>query len=77
MKKWFTLIELIVALTILAILSTMSFISLQEYSMEMNGTTKNSHNRDSKQENVEDYLNKCRDLWMKNCWQKVLRKYCG
>ena len=36
MKKAFTLIELIVVITILAILSTIAFISLQGYKKESN-----------------------------------------
>ncbi len=42
LKKWFTLVELIVVITILAILGTIAFISLQGYSADARNTKRSS-----------------------------------
>ncbi len=43
LKKWFTLVELIVVITILAILWSIAFISLQGYSADARNTKRNSN----------------------------------
>jgi len=64
--KWFTLVELIVVITILAILWTIAFISLQWYSKSA---------RDSKRisdiQNIKKYL----ELFALNTWKNKITDY--
>lgn len=54
LKKWFTLVELIVVITILAILGTIAFISLQGYSADARNSKRTSDiNSISSQVNIK------------------------
>jgi len=59
-NKWFTLVELIVVITILAILWTIAFISLQGYSRDA---------RDSTRISDIDNIKKALELYTLKTWQ--------
>ena len=71
MKKWFTIIELITVITILAILSTIAFKTLKENNAEKySSLTREEKNCVIKCDQVFKFTNQ----WLIVCKQKCLNK---
>jgi prepilin-type N-terminal cleavage/methylation domain-containing protein len=73
MQKAFTLVELIVVMTILSILWTMALVSLIDYqetwSVEKRKTTTVNYDEYNK------YIEKCESLWLSECKDRAYKKY--
>ena len=80
-KKWFTLVELIIVVTILAILATIAFLTLWKYPLQARDTLRISDLK-SIEKSLEIYKVKTWELpepdsidWQKVFWEWVLQKF--